>query len=236
MTEAGWLNEYFHAQSMLCGLRESTNVARTKVGRRKLRLFACGCCAMFWKHLHSPRLRKAVEVAERFAEGLATKDELEAAAADAHEFIGCEEPYGQEQTAVWMAQSTTMAQPFAAAFNITARPVPAPGWGSDVRDRDAVIRDDQKCEAMTRELLRDIFGNPFRPSTPLPRAILAWNGGTVRRLAETIYEERAFDRLPILADALLDAGCDNEELIAHCRSAGPHVRGCWAVDLILGKS
>jgi hypothetical protein len=58
----------------------------------------------------------------------------------------------------------------------------------------------------------------------------------VRRIAEGIYEERAFDRLPILADALLDAGCDNEELIAHSRSEGPHVRGCWAVDLILGKS
>ena len=57
----------------------------------------------------------------------------------------------------------------------------------------------------------------------------------VRRMAEGIYTGRAFDRLPILADALLDAGCDNEELIRHCRSDGPHVRGCWAVDLILGK-
>jgi hypothetical protein len=54
-------------------------------------------------------------------------------------------------------------------------------------------------------------------------------------LAQAIYDERAFDRLPILADALLDAGCDNEELLAHLRSEGPHVRGCWAVDLILGK-
>jgi len=90
--------------------------------------------------------------------------------------------------------------------------------------------------AVQANLLRDIFGNPFRPSPPLPPAVLGWNDGTVRRIAEGIYEERAFDRLPILADALLDAGCDNEELIAHCRSAGPHVRGCWALDLILGKS
>jgi hypothetical protein len=85
-------------------------------------------------------------------------------------------------------------------------------------------------------LLRCIFGNPFRSQPPLPASVLAWNGDTVRRIAEGIYEERAFDRLPILADALLDAGCDDEELLAHCRSAGPHVRGCWAVDLILGKS
>jgi hypothetical protein len=85
-------------------------------------------------------------------------------------------------------------------------------------------------------LVRDIFGNPFRPSPPLPAAVLAWNDGTVKRIAEGIYEERAFDRLPILADALLDAGCDDDELMGHCRSEGPHVRGCWAVDLLLGKS
>jgi hypothetical protein len=72
--------------------------------------------------------------------------------------------------------------------------------------------------------------------SPPPRAVLAWNDGTVRKIAEGIYAERAFDRLPILADALLDAGCDNEELIAHCRGAGPHVRGCWVVDTILRKS
>ena len=85
-------------------------------------------------------------------------------------------------------------------------------------------------------LLRCIIGNPFRPPPPLPPAVLACNNGTVPRIAEAIYEQRAFQRLPILADALLDAGCDNEDIIQHCRSPGPHVRGCWAVDLILGKS
>src|SRR5438067_305851 len=59
--------------------------------------------------------------------------------------------------------------------------------------------------------------------------------GTVRRIAEGIYAERAFDRLPILADALLDAGCDDEAILSHCRTDGPHVRGCWVIDLILGK-
>jgi hypothetical protein len=90
--------------------------------------------------------------------------------------------------------------------------------------------------------VRELFGNPFRPSPPLPPAVLAWSDGTVRRIAEGIYEERRMPngeldtaRLAILADALLDAGCDDEELIRHCRSAGPHVRGCWAVDLILGR-
>jgi hypothetical protein len=86
------------------------------------------------------------------------------------------------------------------------------------------------------DLLRDIFGRPFRPAPPLPPAVLAWNDGTVRRIAEGVYDERDFDRLPVLHDALLDAGCDDEDMLAHCRSAGPHVRGCWVIDLILGKS
>jgi hypothetical protein len=84
-------------------------------------------------------------------------------------------------------------------------------------------------------LLRDIFGNPFQ-TPPVPPDVLAWKDATVRRLALGIYEEQAFDRLPILADALLDAGCDDEKLLHHCRSEGPHVLGCWAVELLLGKS
>ncbi|MBP3957292.1 hypothetical protein J8F10_18765 [Gemmata sp. G18] len=82
------------------------------------------------------------------------------------------------------------------------------------------------------ELLRDIFGNPFRPLT----FDLAWLTSDVLALAHGIYEERAFDRVPILADALQDAGCDNTDILSHCRSEGAHVRGCWVVDLVLGKS
>ena len=83
--------------------------------------------------------------------------------------------------------------------------------------------------------LRDIF-NPFRtPPSVLP-SWLAWNDGAVRKMAQVIYDDRAFDRLPILADALEDAGCDNADILAHCRGPGPHVRGCWVVDLLLGKT
>jgi hypothetical protein len=93
------------------------------------------------------------------------------------------------------------------------------------------------CEAeelAIADLVREIFGNPFHPITIDP-AWLARNDAAIPRIARSVYEERAFHRMPALADALLDAGCEHEELIAHCRSAGPHVRGCWAVDLILGK-
>jgi hypothetical protein len=84
-------------------------------------------------------------------------------------------------------------------------------------------------------ILRDIFGNPFRPVAVAP-AWLTWNNATVPAIARHVYEDRAFHDLPILADALEDAGCTDADLLAHCRGPGPHVRGCWAVDLLLGKT
>jgi hypothetical protein len=81
-------------------------------------------------------------------------------------------------------------------------------------------------------VIRDIFGNPFRPVT----TDSSWLTTTVVSLAGAIYHDRAWDRLPILADALEDAGGDNPDILAHCRGEGPHVRGCWVVDLVLGKS
>jgi hypothetical protein len=80
-------------------------------------------------------------------------------------------------------------------------------------------------------LIRDIFGNPFRPVKVAP----AWRTSTGVELAQAIYDERAFDRLPILADALEDAGCTNADVLEHCRQTGIHARGCWVVDLLLGK-
>ncbi len=80
--------------------------------------------------------------------------------------------------------------------------------------------------------IRDIFGNPFRPVTFDPR----WRTSDVVGLAQAIYDDKAFERMPILADALMDAGCEEEQIIAHCRGDGPHVRGCWVVDLVLEKT
>jgi hypothetical protein len=81
-------------------------------------------------------------------------------------------------------------------------------------------------------LLRDIFENPFRPFNIAP----AWLSNEVVMLAGHVYQDRAFDRLPSLADVLMDVGCNSEEVIAHCRGNAPHVRGCWLIDLLLGKS
>jgi hypothetical protein len=80
-------------------------------------------------------------------------------------------------------------------------------------------------------LLRDIFGNPFRPALLDPR----WQTAAVVAMARTIYEERKWDELPVLADALEEAGCAVPAVLSHCRGGGEHVRGCWVVDLVLGK-
>lgn len=83
--------------------------------------------------------------------------------------------------------------------------------------------------------VRDVIGNPLRPAPQLADRVRRWNGGTVVRRAQDIYDRRRFDRLPVLADALLQAGCDVAEILAHCCQPGPHARGCWVVDLVLGK-
>jgi hypothetical protein len=86
------------------------------------------------------------------------------------------------------------------------------------------------------DLLRCVFGNPFAAEPRIDPSWITWIGGTVKRLAEAVYEERAFERMPILADALLDSGCDDDQLIEHCRAGGEHARGCVVLDATLGKS
>jgi hypothetical protein len=106
----------------------------------------------------------------------------------------------------------------------------APDWHILFRPSDILISAAVEV-AKQVSLLRDIFGNPFRPVTIDP----SWLTPTVISLAQAIYNDQAFDRLPILADALEDAGCDQAELLAHCRGPGPHVRGCFVVDALLAK-
>src|SRR5262249_4150650 len=80
-------------------------------------------------------------------------------------------------------------------------------------------------------LVRDIFRCAFRPVPVVP----GWLTTTSVAVAESISDVRAFHRLPILADALEDAACDNADILNHCRQQGVHVRGCWVVDLVLNK-
>ena len=228
MTEHDWFDERSRPQAMVWQLK-NTPITRTKSGRRKLRLFACGCCRLIWPHLEDSHLRDAVETAERFSDGKATAAELEAAGPIAHATIernsrgfSADDSHAQINTVVAMAVSTTHVRPFAAAFSLTAYPLPLAGHRGNEREANGLI-----CG-----LLRDIFGNQFRKAHFDP----AWRTDTALSLATQMYDSRDFGAMPILADALQDAGCDNEDILNHYRDAhATHVRGCWVVDLVLGK-
>ena len=95
-----------------------------------------------------------------------------------------------------------------------------------------VTRNRSMMAGILTNLLREIFGNPFRTPEFDPR----WRTSDVVGLARAIYEEKAFERMPILADALMDAGCEDDAIVGHCRGDGTHARGCWVLDLVLGKT
>jgi hypothetical protein len=195
---------------------------RDTASARKLRLFAVACCRRV-SHLAA---LSELDMAERAADGLVTQDEL--AAARAESYRGYEQSVGPftyvppppsllaEGAALETLSSSASGAAEAASVGVSS----FAGAGE---------------LPMQAALLRDIFGNPFRPVSALALGWLHWNEGTVPKLAQAIYEERAYDRLPVLADALEDAGCTDPTIIEHCHQPGEHVRGCWLLDLVLRK-
>jgi hypothetical protein len=223
MTERKWLT-CTEPQRMI-------DFIRNRASERKLRLFACACCRRVW-HFLTPEGRAGVQVAERYADGLAGEAERRAAY----------EAAGGDWAAVYTQADCAPAKALAdrdllrsycaadAAASVTQVADDRGDFLLPVPAEVSTAEDAAQCH-----LLRDLFGNPFRRPPALDPVLLAWNEGTATRIARLIYEERRFKDLPILADALIDAGCDDEVLLQHCRGPGPHVRGCWAVDLLLGK-
>ena len=195
---------------------------------RKSRLFVCSCCRRFWA-VAPPCVRALVELAERYSDKRYTRerfDKGEVAGALAALRNARPTSTGPEVCAIEAAEHLFRRhrdQRTAAAWAVRAA----------TNDRRGLFagRDRRREQAVQAQLVRDIFGNPFRPVAFDPR----WRIADVTALARGIYEDRAFDRLPLLADALMDAGCDDEQVLSHCRGDGPHVRGCWVVDLVLGK-
>jgi hypothetical protein len=214
--------------------------AAGKVGERKLRLFACACVRRHWDQLrHDARPRAAVEAAERFADGQASADELEAAR-QAAEVAALDAPFFSAP-AYQAAQAAADGSALQAASGVLVAghqmAVRAgayegvPGMDEQQAQKEAAAWEDRaQCAA-----LRDVAGNLFRPVT-LDPAWLARAGGAALLLARLIYDNNQFADLPFLADALLDAGCGDEALLAHCRAGGGHRRGCWAVDLLLRRA
>jgi hypothetical protein len=247
MTEAEWL-----AGTQPDDLLE---FLRHRASDRQFRLFMCACCRRFLllmprKPAHDLRLcEKCVANGERFAEGLITWEKMAAAIGEmewanvshdgylaayaarqaiSREVAGCTRPMIRGRNLIAHPASTAAEYSRTVIGRLQARNKTAKGNTPTVKKRMATIAE----KRYQIQLLHDLFGNPFRPVAVDPSRLTT----NVLSLAEGIYSERAFDRLPVLADSLEKAGCTNADILDHCRRPGPHVRGCWVVDLILGKA
>jgi hypothetical protein len=190
------------------------------------RLFACACCRLVWHLFSDERSRKAVEVSERYADGFASQQELETAISAAHvAYIDFQAPYLNDQ--VPFPGDAAFYAPAAAIYAIEASPFAAVAETGEIGDKAMYLAQSN--------LIGDIFGNPFCPIAINPDW-LAWNDGLLVSMAHKMYDSRDFRDMPVLADALEDAGCDNADIVIHCRHPSEHVRGCWVVDLILEKA
>jgi hypothetical protein len=203
---------------------------KRRASERQVRLLLCACARAIWSKLPDERSRKAVEVGERFAD----------------------EP-GDENTRVATYRDAAVALSESRADDGGRYRPPVPLVRADAAEialesvdrwvgvASAVAFADQVMPPWSvAQLLREIF-NPFRPVEVDP-AWLAWHGGAAVKLAAAVYEERQLPsghldaaRLAVLADMLEEAGCTEPELLGHLRSPGPHVRGCWPLDLLLQK-
>jgi hypothetical protein len=199
---------------------------------RQLRLLACACCRRLWAAL-SEEARLTVEVAERYADGQAGRKELSGTK-------------GGYYSAVRADNCASLAARPSQGFRRQVRGVVVQAVLSASADEDGWVRRTVPAieaaeKAALSALVRDVLGARFRPVAVDP-AWLKWDRGAVAQLARRCYEERELpsgllspQRLAVLADALLEANCDSAELLGHLRDPGPHVRGCWGVDLLLGK-
>jgi hypothetical protein len=199
---------------------------------RKLRLFAVACCRRIWHLLTAERSRRAVEAAERVADGISGLAELEPFWVEHDDFP----LHSDEEVPSYAAIYAGRESAWLAACDVPANAASEEAWSvvpSRLRDghRQEVCQSAERAQA---GLLRCIVGNPFRPVTFDP-SVLGWREGLLVAMARRLYDGRAFADLPVLADALEEAGCTDPEILSHCRSGAEHVRGCFVVDLCLGS-
>jgi hypothetical protein len=197
------------------------------VSERKARLFNVACCRRVWHLYGKEAVREAILTGERYADGLADREQLREALRAIHR-ERARAPISSAWEAALHAAGFTAAEPVIPAppaFRMHAARAVAQAvvcLGSDAGAEERAL-----CQ-----LARDVFGPPSRVASVAP----AWRTPTVVGLAEAIYSGRTFDDLPVLADALEEAGCDDEGLIGHFRGPGLHMRGCWALDEVLGRA
>jgi hypothetical protein len=255
MIPAEWL-ACSEPRSMLDSLSiDPSRPGASRASERKLRLALCACCRRAWGSL-GPDGRAAVEAAEAHADGALPAEALRAASARAAAEAGSASYYTAGNQACWAAawvaqerpchpdqvlRSAATAAGFAAApYERLLEEINEAGEGRpqplNARWRAAYDAERAAQAALLREVLGDAPRRDACPACDHAPAWRAWEGGTVPRLAARVYAERDFAALPVLADALEDAGCADAALLGHLRGRGPHVRGCWAVDLLLDQA
>lgn len=222
-TEGEWLS--FSSESDFSDVWEIRRMWPL-VTERKCRLFAVACCRRIWQHIPHERAKQLIGELERFA------DAQQTSCADWEQIRKGYDWPGATSRTEELALSAAVScyhdeeKRLASSVSSYCRSAMASVAISDQQKIAATAELREHCN-----LVRELFGNPFRPVTFSPQ----WHTDTVRSLAQGMYESRDFSTMPILADALQDAGCDNDDILNHCRGPGPHVRGCWVVDLVLGK-
>ena len=210
------------------------------VSERKMRFFAYHGCRFAWAAIRDERSRTAIELGELALIERCTNDQFATAVEQAQAAY-------DDAAAAASGPYTREAYNAVQGAGMVLRAVLGVHMDNCiVKVRDAILFSEsiaEQPENLRAEIagllsgmasaLRDIFGNPFRPVAFSPE----WQTGTAASIARAMYDSRDFGAMPILADALQDAGCDSEEILSHCRDPhGVHVRGCWVVDLVLGKA
>jgi hypothetical protein len=214
MTEAEW-------QACQYPLRLLEDYLRGKATERKLRLLACAACYQVWPLISDERSRNAVLVAEQYADGLADELRLEVASMDSQDAL---------RPLITGEADNSRFNFFHASANVAEKDSFYAAYFALEGASMGMIKAEFRSQVQL-PVLHDIFGNPFRPVTVDP----SWLTPTVVTLANGIYADKAFDRMPILSDALEESGCENEDILLHCRTPGEHVRGCWVIDLLTGR-
>jgi hypothetical protein len=222
MTEADWLAADDPTRMLAFiqkrGSRPRVQLAAATVARRRVRLSLVAAARMAWDELPEGHLREAVLTAEEYADGRATATQIDECRG---QFYGYALDNATPEQREWLRRPL-----FALLRAATYSDRMLDGLGGN-----STWKGFASYHSLLPPVIRDIFGNPFRPVAVDP----CWLTSTVVTLADTIYADRAFDRLPILADALQDAGCEDGQVLGHCRGPGSHVRGCWVVDLVTGR-
>ncbi len=223
-----------------------------KASDRKLLLFVCACYRRIWyqRLMLGRPVRRLVQCVERYVEGEVSGHKLgvtREAARRAWRRLDTLQSPGEELGAWATAETVSIADveraidrvvldgAQAARSALPARSAGPDSWETQAARHaawQAAETDERQAQA---DLLRDLLGNPFQHVRLRPEWLHA-NGGCVVRLAQAVYLDQRFDGLQVLSDALLDAGCDDEAMIAHCHSPLPHARGCWLLDALLGKT